>query len=160
MEAICACHARQLHLEAAENFRLDLRGADLKGAMLPGANLSGARLDRANLKYAFLADAIFADAYLYGVVLGRADLSGAVFDDLTLSYAGPVGWQLTRADSTFKGVVEHAPLLKEAATGLTQAQLNFARADPDNPPVLHRVTDVKTGFLLVPPRDYPRSRHD
>lgn len=166
MEAICACHARQLHLEAAENFRLDLRGADLKGAMLPGANFSGARLERANLRYAFLADAIFADADLSGVILVDADLSGAVFGDVTLVYAGLVGWHLadadrTRADFTFKGMVErssrarlrHVPLLKVEATGLTQAQLDSARADPDNPPDLHGVKEVKTGFQfqLVPP---------
>lgn len=86
---------------------------DLSDAKLPLANLRGSLLDRSNLSNSDLAESNLADA-----VLQRANLTGTNLYDA----------ELTGADmgSAATGPVE----------GLTQAQLDRACADPDNPPKL------------------------
>ncbi len=120
-----------VRFESANLSRAQLYETDLSRANLVGANLSGAELDGANLSDAELRSAKFPNA-----VLHRADLSGA--------------WLY---DADFSSVVLNRANLSGArlggVRGLTQAQLDQAVADPDNPPDLTDVKDSKTGKPLV-----------
>ena len=70
-------------------------------------------------------------ANLSNAILAEADLSGAELREVKLS-------------GTKFAVKDYRP-----ARGLTQAQLDQARADPDNPPKLDGVEDAVTGKQLV-----------
>ena len=148
MDAIGARRERHLRLERDAEYWLDLSRAGLEYANLLGANLSslelsavegGARpkptctdlsgancldanLGSANLKYADLSHIYLVGTNLSGVDLTDANLSGARF-------SVDKGWK--------------------PAKGLTQSQLDDARADPNNPPKLEGVDDAETGKPLV-----------
>ena len=128
MDAISACHARQLSLEERAGFQLDLRDADLRGASLPDANLSrallaGAKLDGANLRRSILYRAYFGDAGLTDATLANADLRGA-----TLLSAVLVSADLQAADLTPLDMIQ--TFLVEA--DLTDAELFYAKMDEVN----------------------------
>ena len=96
--------------------------ADLSGAMLRSANLSGAKLDGADLSKAWLEGANLSGAWLRSAKNWAdvrpptpANLSGARLDGANLSGAVLMG-----------------------ARGLTQAQLDGAVADPNNPPKIDK----------------------
>ena len=116
---------------------LDLFGAKLSGAELNKANLSGALLNDADLSGAWLVNADLSDAWLQHTDLSSnyAKLSGAVLIHANLSGA----WLI---DANLSGV-----RLKDVR-GLTQAQLDQAVADPDNPPNLTDAKDSETGKPL------------
>lgn len=127
MAAIGSRQMRQLELEWDANFKLDLHYADLSSLWLEDANLSDAKLWDVNL-----CMAMPFGANLSGAELWYADLSGANLDGANLSGAEfSTGWG------------------EAAATGLTQAQLDSACADPDNPPKLDGVVDAETGEPLA-----------
>ena len=114
-----------IELERKSDFRLDLFRANLAGASLLDADLGRAKLIRANLAGASLARANLCQADLTG-----ANISGAHFYD----FAG------------LMGIGER----ESAAKGLTQQQLNRARADPNKRPNLDgHVLDAETGEPLV-----------
>lgn len=103
---------RHLAIEQAVEYSPDLGDCDLRNlrltdAVLAAVNLRGADLRGADLTNADLAHAQLQRADLSGAILDNADLSGAVFAD----------------DDG-------------AAIGLTQAQLDRAHAEPDEPPIL------------------------
>ncbi len=127
MAAIGSRRMRQLELERDANFKLDLRYADLSSLWLEKANLSDAKLWDVNL-----CMAMPFGANLSGAELWYADLSGANLDNANLS-----------------GTKFSTGIGPASATGLTQAQLDKARADPDNPPKLDGVVDAETGKQLV-----------
>ncbi len=143
-------------LERNANFRLDLNRADLAGVRLTGASLDGADLTDATLTGATLALAQLRDARLSGANLTRANLSFAKFTNARLFMADLTGADLTRANLT-DTELEYANLsetnLSEASiagtTSLTQAQLDQACADPDNPPKLDGIVDAETNEPLV-----------
>ena len=114
--------------------------ADLSGARLRQAKLHCAQLGMANLSRAILDDAILSDARIMAADLSHARLAGA-----QLTGANLAGANLTSASfSGLRGITRGSP-----ATGLTQAQLDVARSDPDNPPNLEGVLDAETGEQLV-----------
>ena len=114
-----------IDLEGKCDFSLDLYRANLSRASLIDADLSRAILIGANLSGASLAR-----AKLFQVRLNTANLSGVHFYDV----AGLMGIDAKES----------------AAKGLTQQQLNSARADPNNPPDLDgHVLDAETGKQLV-----------
>ena len=127
MAAIGSRQMRQLELERDANFKLDLRYADLSSMWLEKANLSDAKLWDVNL-----CMAMPFGANLSGAELWYADLSSANLDGANLS-----------------GTKFSTGIGPASATGLTQAQLDKARADPDNPPKLDGVVDAETGEPLV-----------
>ena len=133
-----------------------LQDADLPGTAFHNANLSGTNLLRANLSGAIFEGAIVAKAWLElanlsgagflradlsGARLVRADLSGAHFLDADLKKADISGANLSGVKLSDGGL--------QTAHGLTQAQLDEARADPNNPPKLIGVLDVESGEPLV-----------
>ena len=153
IDAISACHSKQLDIEGAENFWLDLHGADLRGANLVGRDLSYAspmnlegvqpgtlfldhfgtdlsqsKLHSADLLQANLSNVDFSGAELHGANFALANLSGAKFSN-------------------------HGGF---PAKGLTQEQLNSA-SDSTNAPMLSGVLDADTDTPLewrrTPPAD-------
>ena len=140
----------------------NLYGADLSHAFLLGADLSGARLVEATLSNsklirANLRQAVLLSADLSGAFLLKADLAGA-----QLAHAKLVGTQLQGAKlyganlflTEFRGADLSGAKFSEVhdgviATGLTQAQIDEARASPNDPPSLIGVVDYSTGEPLV-----------
>ena len=106
--------------------RTGLRSADLSGALLEGANLSGTSFLRTDLS---------------GARLAMAEMSGAQFLDADLTSADIAGANLSGVEFSIGGL--------QTAKGLTQAQLDDARADPNNPPELTGVLDAGSGEPLV-----------
>ena len=95
--------------------------ANLRGSDLTGSLMSGADFTNANLSRTVLHGAELWRANLSGANLLGADISGAIFSDR----------------------------LEGVAIGLTQAQIDSAMADPDDPPILDGVMDADTGEPLV-----------
>ena len=122
----------KLYLRDANLANLQVQCAMLSGAWLTNANLSGAKLPHADLSSARLRIANMSDAKFR-----NADLSKAILRGANLS-----GADLCDADV-------HSPDNKAPVRGLTQAQLDEACADPDNPPKLDGALDAETGMPLV-----------
>lgn len=144
----------------------NLIGANLAGAVLTRANLfgvklSGATLFGAKLSGAILVQADLVDANLTGVDLSGASLNNATLSDARLSRTNLTGAYLDGADlssaNLFNANLTDAILINTTLTnthlsgckGLTQEQLNDARAHMAGPPVLTDVVDSKTGEPLV-----------
>ena len=133
-------------LQGADLSRINFHNAKLVGTNLLRANLSGAifqdaRATNAWFERADLSDAGFQGADLSGAHLARADLSGARFWDADLDGANFADANLSGAEFSVNG--------RQGAKGLTQAQLDQARADVDKPPMLEGVLDAETGKQLV-----------
>ena len=129
-------------LIGADLSRADLEDANLSHALLLGANLSHADLQDANLSHAYLMDANLSDgAVLLGTNFAGASLQGA---DLTNGTFGDT--DLSGAALYFEDVDGDS----SPAKGITQAMLDRAVADPNNPPKLGGVLlDAETGEPLV-----------
>ena len=164
VDAVRTCRALNRAVEANSIRSLDLRGADLQKAdldsinlsivpatevrafaigsisipdnraVLSHADLSGAKLIHATMPHCLCDETEFADADLSG-----ADLAGAVFLNSNLRDAILLGANLSGAE-----FYEKPP----GAMGLTQRQLDEARADPDAPPKLVDMFDAETGKRL------------
>ncbi len=161
MEAIGARREKHLILERKAGFLPDLRGAnlsytklaalnvsgaDLTYALLSDANMAGANLSRADLSSANLSGAVLPYADLSNAKLAHANLSQALLFGANLSNTDLDNTILTRADlvgGTFSGED------KSPAIGLTQSQLDEARADRDDLPELDDVVDAETDEQLI-----------
>ena len=88
-----------------------------------------------------LAGASFLRADLSGAKLMKADLSNAQFLDADLNRADISDANLSGVEFSIGG--------RQTAKGLNQAQLDEARADPNNPPKLTGVLDAASGEPLV-----------
>ena len=116
-----------------------LAGANFAGSRLLLATFAGADLQGAVMSNANLPNTNFDSAFLYGVdfsnsEMSDADLSNTFLTSVTLTGVGLHRTNLTGTDlSGFfsEGSTQHFP-----PTGLTQAQLDQARAAPDDPPKL------------------------
>ena len=129
--------------------------ANLSGASLLGVNCSGADMWEANFSGARLNGSSFTKAHLSGanlssVTVGSADFSNVYLGMVNLAHADFSGANVTGASfvlANLSGTVFRKNTL--APTGLTQGQLDFAKADPDNPPILDGLKDSMTGKPLV-----------
>ena len=130
-----------IRLELTEEFKLYLRDANVSGLQTADADLSSAWLTNANLSNAILRRADLSNVRLRQANLYRAQLGGA-----NLSRANLTGANLTGASfSGLQGIITRG----SPAKGLTQAQLDEARSDPDNPPDLRGVIDADSCEQLV-----------
>ena len=149
----------------------ELAGANLHHALMPDANLSGIRMMSANLswvnaEHANLSDANLARvnlshanlgwATLSGVNIGTADMSNALLGYADLSRAKIGTPNLSGAVlvcTNLSGAVfgRETPMSSEEyIIRLTQSQLDYAKADSDNPPQIYDGTlDTETGEPLV-----------
>ena len=141
-----------ISLERFQGFKLYLRDAHLVYLQVQDANLSCAWLTNANLTDAELPGANLSgarlrQATLFGAKLRRANLSNAKLWDANLRRAILQNANLSGTD--FCGVDANSQEYGGLALGLTQVQLDVARADPENPPKLDGVLDAETGEPLV-----------
>ena len=132
----------KLYLRDSHLVYLQVQDANLSCAWLTNAKLTDAELPRANLSNARLRQAI-----LYGAKLRGANLSDAKLWDADLTRAILQNAILSGTD--FCGIDANSQEYGAPARGLIQAQLDVARADPDNPPKLDGVLDAETGAPLV-----------
>ena len=128
---LTASNLSYISTESSSFAETNLRRCNLSFAGLQGASMRGARLDRSDLQSAELFGADLTDASLRW-----ANVSNANLDDADLANADLTGAQFSR-----KG--------ENATRGLSQAQLDQARADPVNPPRLGDVADAATGCQLI-----------
>ncbi len=148
MGAIGARRESHLRLERDAEYWLNLSGAKLQNANLQGTNLSSLDLPTVqdgvwpNRTFTDLSGAHFYDANLELAILKNADLSGAYLLGTKLSGVDFDGTNLSGAMLSINNG-------SEPAKGLTQSQLDRARADPNNPPQLDSVVDAETGKPLV-----------
>ena len=129
----------------------NLQDADLSRRNLHNVNLSGADLRRANLSGAIFQDAKASNALFERANLSRASFLGADLSGARLMMADMSGAHFLDADLTNANIsgVKFSCGGQQTAQGLTQAQLDDARADPDNPPELTGVLDAGSGEPLV-----------
>ena len=139
----------------------EFAGTNLSGAHLSGANLSRTEWRDAILKDTFLDDADLRNANLQGTDLSNANLSDADLSDVVFFETDLSGVKLSGAN--LSGTNLSVTIWKDAITtlrvkggtskagvrNLTQAQLDQAHADPNNPPRLDGIVDVETGKPLV-----------
>ena len=129
----------------------DLSGVDFSNAKLHGTNFRRANLSKANFQYATATKAWFESANLSGAGFLRADLTGARLVAAELNDAHFLDADLTNAnmDGANLSGVKFSEGGFQTAKGLTQAQLDQSRADPDNPPNVAGVMDSETGDQLI-----------
>ena len=132
-----------IKLEKKEKLELDLSGANLSGANLSNANLNGANLSGTVLLKANLSGVKLFEADLTTADLTRADLTGAKLVTANLGNAILIRANLLDAN-LFLSILLNTDLTRanlsgtnlSHAIGLTQAQLDQARAGPDDLPKL------------------------
>ena len=127
----------------------DLTGALAMGAKMRGVILSNADLSGANFPYVTLADSCLMHANLSKVHLLHADLTGAELFGANLAEAVLSDANLSGTDLSGSCLFGHAGMPRRPVIGLTQKQLDSARADAANPPRLDGVVDAETGCQLV-----------
>lgn len=144
-------HEGRQAIELAAGYRPDFRDAELPGADLIALNLSLALLENANLSGAALLSANLVNSSLWGADLTEADLNDAMLLDAELMYADLTGANFVGAD--LAGAVLSGATFSDAgqnpALGLTQSQIDNARAELGEPPILDGVSDSVTGELLI-----------
>ena len=158
LEFICYRSKSQMELERKVKFEVNLEGSDLHGQDLRAADLSGANLSNSNLSTCGLMRANLSKAKLAGADFSNPralsernerDVPGSEPNDL------PYGSSVI-ADVAAYGFLFEANLTGSSfsidgdfpAQGLIQAQLDYACAEPDNPPCLKGVRDAVTGNQL------------
>ena len=123
MKAIALCHDKNQKTETDNSYWLDLHGADLRGVDLSEMNLARAPWTIKSID----------SFYRLRTVGPYTDMQGTKLEDASFLLTN-----LSRVDFT-------------GATGLTQSNLDMAKADTDNPPKLDDVLDANTGEPLVWP---------
>lgn len=109
-------------------------GAHLLGAIMAGTKLPNTKFDRAMLRGADFSQA----------TLLEADLSDTQLDSVTLTDAGMHDTNLS--GTNLSGIDTENSVTKQPPIGLTQAQLDDACADVDDPPIL----DPHSGLVWNP----------
>lgn len=122
-----------------------LIGTNLSDTNMLCAKLSGSNLQGANLSSASLADADLTSAFLMGADLSHSQLTDANLTNAQLMAANLVDALLTGADlsgTDLSGSPANDSTSRRPPVGLTQAQLDQADGDPDNPPKLDASSDL------------------
>ena len=141
VQAISKQNKEEINLKSDAISHLDLTNADLMYGDLRKAMIAFAYLRRANLYHATLTG-----ADMRSVSLPYADLQKASLEGANLSRA--MLYKTKLSDAILSDAILSGAYLSEVI-GLTQTQLDQARADPNNPPKLDRALDAKTGEPLV-----------
>jgi uncharacterized protein YjbI with pentapeptide repeats len=137
MENIQGTFAVRLNTYALGMTRL--AAANFSGSRMLLANFTGVDLQGAVMADANLPNTNFDSAFLYGVdfsnsEMSDADLSNTFLTSVTLTGVGLHRTNLTGTD--LSGFLSEGSAEYHPPTGLTQAQLDQARAAPDDPPKL------------------------
>ena len=157
--------------------KADLSFVDMSDAEFWSPNLTGTNLDHSNLSrtsweggtlaQAQLSSVDLSNAHILETSLADANLSSAKLTDATLQEVDMSDADLSRADvsgTRFSLIVHKGALFEReyarslgidpmeyhvGVRGLTQAQLDQARADPMNPPQVEGIRDARTGEPIV-----------
>ncbi len=113
----------------------NLSSANLDKAILHGATLYGTNLERASMNRAGLSAVEGAVANFTNASLRRADLSHANMQGAKFRHAELEGADLT-GTVFIEGGLE--------ANGLTQNQIDLAKADENTPPIIEGLLDAET----------------
>ena len=161
LTAVADRREAQIEIEREKKYRLDLIGVDLKSVLLIDANLDNVNLSNADLAEAALIGAKLTGASLTGVNLESANLDSADLKSVGLLNVDLEGALLSGADLKSMLLINvnlKGALLLDAdltgtsmkrCTGLTQEQIDQAKADSDNRPNLEGMVDAETGKPLV-----------
>ena len=133
---------KMIRLEKESEFIIDLRSANLTNSVLSDSNLSHASLDSTILRGANVIGADLSDAVLSFAHLDDAHLHGANLSDTSFLEAF-----VSRAEFNRDSLVN--PDGENPARGLTQRQIDKAKAMIDELPYLLGVHDAETGHELV-----------
>ena len=163
VQAVLECLGRrnkdQRLVEHREPFILDISRANLTGAVLMYGDLSNVSSFDTNLSHALFGGTDLSYSRLWLIDLTNADL-----EDATLANAKMRGVKLRNANlsGTNLSGTQFGPKSSDEdykpSKGLTQAQLDQAVADRDNPPILTGINDSDTGLPLVWRGGVPRNR--
>ena len=110
-----------------------------------GISIQDAKLDQVQITASDLSDTHFLRSNLRGARIFKSKLSGA--EILSTDMSGAILRDTDVSGTYFCN--PHSEVATDLVTGLTQAQLDEACADPDNPPKLDGVIDAETGKPLV-----------
>ena len=138
-------------LDSADLSGATLTGANLSKSFLSSASLSNAKLAHANLSDAYLADADMSNAFLMSADLSKADCSNANLSRASLPDAKLFGSILRGTNVTHANFFSfgRTSAYESLGLGLTQAQLDEACCDPNDPPDLRGVLDAQTTAPLI-----------
>ena len=134
-------------LESSDLSRTSWEGGTLARAQLSSVDLSDAHIMETNLADATLSSANLTDATLQEVDLSNTDLSQANVSGTRFSSIKHEGALFSREGAKSFGIEPRE--LYVGVRGLTQAQIDQARADPTNPPQVEGVLDARTGEPIV-----------
>ena len=141
VQAISKQNSEDMDLDYGQSPYLDLSNAYLMYGDLRKAKFAFADLRRANLYHATLTGADIRGAFLV-----YADLRNASLEHADLSIAKLINTKMSKVILS-NTILSGAYL--SGVIGLTQAQLDQARADPNNPPILDGALDAETGLPLI-----------
>ena len=129
---------------------LTLDNANLSGAQLNGVDLSGGFIQYANLSNVGIRNSNLSDTHFLESDLSRARILKSKLSGAEILRTKMFGAILRDTDLSGTYFYDpHGGTATSPVTGLTQAQLDEACADPDNPPKLDGVLDAVTGKPLV-----------
>ena len=137
MENIQGTFAIKLNTHALSMTRL--AGANFSSSQMLLANLAGVDLQGAIMADTNLPNTNFDSAFLYGVDFSDSEMSDADLSNTFLTSVTLTGTNLCRTNLTgtdLSGFFSEGSTECHPPTGLTQAQLDQARAAPDDPPKL------------------------
>ena len=140
-------HLTSANLDSSDLSRTFWEGGTLARAQLSGVDLSGAQILETSLSDANLSSAKLTNATLQEVDLSNADLAGADVSGTNFSSIKHKGALFTREGAKSLGIDPEEFYV--GVRGLTQAQIDQARADPTNPPQVEGVADARTGKPIV-----------
>ena len=144
LEAVTVRRANEVEHERKMGIVHDIVRSQLQKSVLIDTNFANFNLTGVDLTNSLLAQADFSYAFLAYADLSGADVGGANFKRTILNECNLSG---TMFASIAMGSDQQSR--KILASDVTQAQLDQAVADPDNPPILEGVIDAETGEQLV-----------
>ena len=144
VEAVTVRNVNEIKREQAARIMHDIVHADLQGMFLLYANFANFNLSGAELNRSVLVNASFKNTFLTFANLTGVELGGSDFDNARLHRCNVTGAKFVSESYSAESI---RTLI--FAKNLTQAQLDHAVADPDNPPILDGVVDAETGEQLV-----------
>lgn len=144
LEAVTVRSVSDIEHEREARMMHDIVHSKLQKLVLLHGNFTHFNLSGADLSNSILANADFTNAFLAFVDLSGADISGAIFNQTIFNECNLSGARFTSVT-----VYLDQSTRNRGPRNLTQAQLDQAVADPDNPPILDGAIDAETGEQLV-----------
>lgn len=143
----CDPNLADARLEGANLSKTAWDGGTLKNAQLSSVDLSKASIRETSLAGADLSSANLSGVVFQGVDLSKAELRNTELSGTSFSLIERGGAGFTRDGAKQFGIEPNEYIV--GVSGLTQAQIDQAWADPGNPPQLEGVLDAGTGQPLV-----------